>query len=287
MSRQAERVRVRLLKSFIKNVFLITIGLVMVYPLIWLFFASFKTNAELFGSIKLIPEKFIWTSYRDGWDVRGQYSYGQFFYNTFCLVLPTVLLTVISSAVAAYGFARFRFPGSKIFFSIMIGTLMLPNASMVIPRFILYNNFGWINSYKPFIIPATFATSGFFVFLMVQFYRGLPRALDEAATIDGCNSFTVFTHILLPLSKPALFSVAIFEFMWTWNDFINALIYINSTSKFPLSLALRMSLDTTSASITWNQMLAMAMLSIIPPTLLFFFAQKYFVEGIVTTGLKM
>ena len=273
--------------SVVKNVLLILMGFVMIYPLIWLFFASFKTNAELFGSINLFPQEFIWTSYRDGWNLRGHFNYGQFFANTFMLVIPTVVFTIMSSTFTAYGFARFNFPGRNLLFSLMIGTLMLPNAVMILPRFILFQRLGWINSYRPFIIPALFATSAFFVFLMIQFFRGLPRALDEAATIDGCGSFGVFIRIILPLSKPAIFSVAIFQFLWTWNDFFNALIYINSTSRFPISLALRLSLDTTAAAIAWNQVLAMAVLSIIPPTMVFFFAQKYFVEGIVTSGIKM
>lgn len=266
-------------------IFLIVVGLIMVYPLIWLLASSFKTNADIFGSSKLLPSTYVWDSYRLGWQGTGQYGFQHFFLNTLKLVIPTVVFTVISSVIVAYGFARFDFPMKTMLFSIMIATLMLPNASVLIPRYILFNKLGWLNTYLPFIVPAAFATSAFFVYMMIQFIRGLPRDLDEAATIDGCNSFTVLTRVLLPLCKPAIFSVGLFQFMWTWNDFFNSIIYISSVKKFTVSLGLRLSLDTSSA-VSWNQVLAMSVVSIVPCILLFFFTQKYFVEGISTTGLK-
>lgn len=270
---------------WLNYLFLILLGLVMVYPLIWLFASSFKTNADIFGSTGLLPSTYVWDAYALGWQGTGQYSFLDFFINTFVLVIPTVLFTIISSVVVAYGFARFKFPLKTLLFSIMIATLMLPNASIMIPRYILFNKMGWLDSYLPFIIPAAFATGAFFVYLMIQFIRGLPRDLDEAATIDGCNSFTVLTRVLLPLCKPAIFSVGIFQFMWTWNDFFNSIIYISSVRKFTVSLGLRLSLDASSA-VSWNQVIAMSVVSIVPCILLFFLAQKYFVEGISTTGLK-
>jgi oligogalacturonide transport system permease protein len=168
---------------------------------------------------------------------------------------------------------------------IMISTLMLPNAVLIIPRFILFNKFGWLNGYLPFIIPALFACTPFFIYMMIQFFRGIPLALDEAALIDGCGTFHIYWRILMPLCKPALFSAAIFQFIWTWNDFFNSLIYINSVSKFPIVLALRMSLDNTMSS-NWNQVLAMSVVSCIPGALLFFSAQRYFVEGVSAGSVK-
>ena len=168
---------------------------------------------------------------------------------------------------------------------LMISTLMLPNAILIIPRYLMFNRLGWLNTYLPFIAPAAFACYPFFIYMMIQFYRGLPKDFDEAATIDGCNTFQVLLKVLLPLCKPALFSAAIFQFIWTWNDFFNSLIYINSVKKFPIVLALRMSLDATSAS-NWNQVLAMSILSLVPGTVLFFSAQKYFVEGVTSAGVK-
>lgn len=264
---------------------LIALGLVIVYPLIWLLFATFKDNSEIFSSLSLLPRKFIWDSYVKGWAGSGQYSFGHFFINTLELVLPTVIFTVMSSVLVAYGFARFRFPMKKLLFAVMISTLMLPNAVLVIPRYILFKNFGWIDSYLPFIVPAAFACYPFFIFMMVQFIRGLPRELDESAYMDGCNSFSILVRILLPLSKPALFSAGLFQFIWTWNDFFDSLIYINSVKHYTLALGLRMSIDV-SGLVSWNQVMAMAIVTILPCIMIFFFAQKYFVEGIATTGLK-
>lgn len=265
---------------------LLTISaLIMVYPLIWLFFASFKPNNEIFGSLQLLPKHFVWNSYTNGWKGSGQFTFGVFLFNTIKMVVPVVIFTVISSTIVAYGFARFQFALKNVFFAIMISTLMLPNAVIIIPRFILFKEFGWLNSYLPFTMPALFACYPFFIFMMVQFFRGLPRELDESATIDGCNSFGILTKILMPLCKPAIFSSAIFQFIWTWNDFFNSLIYINSVKKFTLALGLRMSLDVSSAA-KWNEVMAMSMVAIIPCVIIFFFSQKYFVEGIATTGLK-
>ncbi|WP_246302800.1 carbohydrate ABC transporter permease [Paenibacillus plantarum] len=265
--------------------FLTISALIMVYPLIWLFFASFKPNNEIFGSLQLLPKQFVWNSYTNGWKGSGQFTFGVFLLNTIKMVVPVVAFTVISSTIVAYGFARFQFALKNVFFAIMISTLMLPNAVIIIPRFILFKEFGWLNSYLPFTMPALFACYPFFIFMMVQFFRGLPRELDESATIDGCNSFGILTKILMPLCKPAIFSSAIFQFIWTWNDFFNSLIYINSVKKFTLALGLRMSLDVSSAA-KWNEVMAMSMVAIIPCVIIFFFSQKYFVEGIATTGLK-
>jgi len=273
------------MRKAVTFVFMCVFGLIMIYPLIWLFSASFKSNEEIFGSLSLWPKEFLWNGYQNGWKGSGQYSFGLFFMNTFKLVLPTVFFTVVSSTLVGYGFARFQFPLKRLFFALMISTLMLPNAVVMIPRYILYKNLDWLNSYLPFIVPAALATNAFFVFMLVQFFRGLPRELDESAKMDGCNSFMILIRILLPLAKPALFSAGIFEFIWTWNDFFNSLIYITSVKKFTVSLALRMALDN-SASIAWNQVLAMSVVAIIPCILVFFFSQKYFVEGIATTGIK-
>ena len=273
------------LKSRIIFILLLLFAFAMCYPLIWMFFSSFKTNYEILGSYSLLPEKFILDGYKNGWNGIGRNTFGLYIINTFKMVLPTVLFTVLSSAIVAYGFGRFKFPMKKPFFALMISTLMLPNSVIIIPRYLLFNKWGWLDSYKPFIIPAIFACDAFFIFMLVQFIRGIPKELDEAATIDGCNPVGIFGRILLPLMKPALFSAGLFKFMWTWNDFFNTLIYISKVEKYPISLGLRISLDTSSA-VQWNQIMAMALISILPLVILFFLSQKYFVEGIATSGLK-
>jgi oligogalacturonide transport system permease protein len=265
--------------------FLTIFGIILIYPIIWLISASFKPLPEIFSTVSLIPSKFVITSYINGWKGTGQFGFSTFFINSFLLVVPTVIATVLSSVVVAYGFARFRFPMKSMLFSLMIATLMLPNAVIIIPNYLLFRNFGWLDTYWPFIVPAMFATYPFFIFMLIQFFRGLPRELDESAVMDGCNSFKILTHILLPLCKPAVVSAAIFQFIWTWNDFFNSLIYINSVKKYPISLGLRMSLDTSSVS-NWDQVMAMSVLSIVPCLLVFFLAQRHFVEGIATTGIK-
>lgn len=264
---------------------LIIIGLIMIYPLIWMFFASFKSNDEIFGSLKLLPSGFSLQPYIDGWMSAGGISYGTYFLNTFKLIVPTTLFTVLSSTLVAYGFTRFNFKGKKMLFAILISTLMLPNAVIIIPRYTIFNSLGMIDSYKPFYLQAMFACYPFFTYMLIQFMRGLPNELDESAYIDGCGTFKVLYKILLPLLKPAMFSAGLFQFLWTYNDYFNSLIYINTVKKYTVSLALRLSIDAETV-VQWNQVMAMACVAVIPVVILFFFAQKYFVEGIATTGLK-
>jgi oligogalacturonide transport system permease protein len=261
------------------------LGLVLIYPLIWLFLGSFKTNEQILGSIRLLPTKFTFDAYRLGWEGSGQFTFGDFFLNTFELVVPTVILTTFSSIIVAYGFARFRFPLHKLLFALMLSTLMLPQTVVIIPKYMLFKHLGWLDSYLPFIVPALLGASPFYIFMQYQFLRGLPKELDESAVMDGCGSFGILLKILLPLSKPALISAAVFNFMWAWNEFFSVLIYISSVSKYTLSLGLRMMMDIDAAT-TWNQIMAMSVLSMLPPLLFFFFAQRYFVEGIARTGIK-
>jgi len=269
----------------ITYVFLTLIGIIMVYPLLWIVSASFKTNNEIFSSASLIPKEVLWNGFADGWKGVGQYSFAVFFANTFKMVIPTVFFTVISSLLVAYGFARFRFRGKKILLGLVIASLMLPNEVIIIPRYMVFNKLGWLNTYLPFIVPASLATYSFFIFMLVQYIRSIPRELDESAHIDGCGSFRILISIIIPLCIPSIVSCTIFQFVWRWNDFINPLIFLSSVKKYTVSLALRMTLDVTD-TIAWNQTMAMSVLSMLPPVLLYFLSQKYFVEGVTTTGLK-
>ena len=272
-------------KTIWAYVILVVFGFIMVYPLIWMFFATFKDNKELFGTTALLPSSYSLDAYLKGWKGSGQYTFTTFFINSFKMVIPAVFFTIASCSIVAYGFARFKFVGKKLLFGLMISTLMLPNAAVLIPRYLLFRNLGWLNTFKPFWMPALLAAYPFFIFMLIQFLRGIPKDLDESAKIDGANSFVIFKSILLPLMKPALFSVGLMQFMWVWNDFYNPLIYINSVKNYPLALGVRMVLDT-SGTVYWNQVLAMALVSILPLIILFFFAQRYFIEGIATTGMK-
>lgn len=263
----------------------LVVGLVMLLPIVWMFFATFKSNEEIFGSLRLFPEHWSLQPYIDGWNVNGRITYTTFYINTFVLTLVTTLITVFIAALVAYGFARFKFPMKKLLFTILISTLMLPNAVLMIPRYSIFNSLGMLDSYMPFYMQALLGCYPFFIFMLIQFLRGIPRDLDESAYIDGCSEIGVLTKILLPLLKPALFSAALFQFMWTYNDYTNVLIYINSVKKYTLSLALRLSLDSESV-VQWNKVMAMSFLSMVPLGILFFAAQKHFVEGMMTGAIK-
>jgi oligogalacturonide transport system permease protein len=273
-----------IVKSILRISLLTILGYLMAYPLIWMIFAAFKTNQEIFGSTRLLPRYIAFDAFILGWKGSGQYSYATYYINTFELVLPVVIFTAISSVIVAYGFARFDFTGKRLIFSLMVATMMLPSSTIIIPRYLLFRDFHWLNTYLPFIVPSMFG-GAFFVFLLIQFMRGIPKELDEAAYIDGCGPGWILIKIIAPLCKPAIISVIVFQFLWTWDDFFNPLIYITSVSKYTLSLALKMAIDP-QVQIAWNQSMAMSLLSIVPCLILFFAAQKYFVEGVVMSGLK-
>lgn len=265
---------------------LTALGIVMVFPLVYMFFASFKTNQEIFGQpLKLLPDSFSPDGYINGWKGVGAYTFGTYMGNSFLLTLPCMFLTIASSLLTAYGFARFEFPFRKLLFAIMYGLMLLPGSVLIIPRYLAFAKLGWVDSYLPFWVPAALATSSFFIYMFIQFFRGLPRELDEAAKIDGCSSFGILQYILFPLCVPAIISAAIFSFIWTWNDFMAQFIYISSVPKYTAALGLRMSIEGT-ANINWANVLAMSLVSIIPSSLIYLCLQKYFVEGIATSGLK-
>ena len=265
---------------------LTALGIVMVFPLVYMFFASFKTNQEIFGQpLKLLPDSFSPDGYINGWKGVGAYTFETYMGNSFLLTLPCMFLTIASSLLTAYGFARFEFPFRKLLFAIMYGLMLLPGSVLIIPRYLAFAKLGWVDSYLPFWVPAALATSSFFIYMFIQFFRGLPRELDEAAKIDGCSSFGILQYVLFPLCVPAIISAAIFSFIWTWNDFMAQFIYISSVPKYTVALGLRMSIEGT-ANINWANVLAMSLVSIIPSSLIYLCLQKYFVEGIATSGLK-
>ena len=271
--------------SVLDYVIIVIIGIILLYPLVWMFFATFKDNSEIFGSVNLLPKVWHPENYIDGWKGSAGYTYTTFFINTFVMVVPTTLLTLASSTLVAYGFARFNVPHKKLLFTLLLAMMMLPNTVVIIPRYLLYNKFHWVDSYMPFYAPALLCCNSFFPYMLIQFLRGIPRDLDESAYIDGCSTWTTLTKIILPLMKPSLFSAGLFQFLWTYNDYFNSLIFINSVKKYPISLAVRLSLDSESV-VQWGKVMAMAFVAVIPLMILFFAAQKYFVEGIATSGMK-
>ena len=271
--------------GFLDYLIIVLIGIVLLYPIVWMFMAAFKSNEEIFGTVTLFPTKWYFENIIIGWKGSAGYTYTRFFINTALLVFPTTILTLVSSTLVAYGFARFEFPFKKLFFTILLAMMMLPSTVVIIPRYMLYNNFHWIDSYMPFYAPALLCCNSFFPYMLIQFLRGIPKDLDESAYIDGCGTFKTLVEILLPLMKPALFSAGLFQFLWTYNDYFNSLIFVNSVRKYPISLAVRMSLDSESV-VQWGKVMAMACVAVLPLMVLFFAAQKYFVEGIATSGMK-
>lgn len=273
--------------TVVKNVFLIFLSLVMLYPVIWMFLGSFKENTEVFSLTQFFPSTWHFENYINGWNAIPQHQFGEFFVNSFLYSGLIVLGSLVSCSLAAYPFARLNFKGKNLLFAAVLATLMLPTQVLLIPRYILFTKFGWTNSPLPLVVPSYFAqvSGAFCIYMLVQFMRGIPKALEEAAVVDGCGFFRRFFQIILPNCKPALFTVGIFSFIWAWDDFLNQLIYLDSTEKFTVALALRMFNDS-AAQINWGEMFAMAILSIAPMVIVYASAQKYFVEGISATGLK-
>ena len=276
----------RRVKAVIYHILVFGIGLIMIYPLIWMVMSSFKPTNTIFQTAgSLIPEHVTFENYVNGWKGFAKVTFSTFFKNSLFISVVATIGTVISSAVVAYGFARFHFKGKKLLFSAMILSMMLPAQVLMIPQYLWYQKLNWVGSYMPLIVPYFFAVQGFFVYLISNFISGIPKDLDEAAKIDGCSYVSIFTRIILPLIKPALVTAGIFSFMWRWDDFLSALLYVNKSSKYPVSLALKLFCDPGSSS-DYGAMFAMASLSILPSVLIFIFFQRYLVEGISTSGLK-
>ena len=271
--------------EFIYRVFLILFGVIMLYPLIWMFFSALKPNVEIFKNISLIPQTWTFENYISGWQGISGVTYGRFFANSFLIVFFAVIGNLLSCSLAAYAFGKLQFPLKNIWFMLMLGTLMLPIHVKLIPQYIMYNQFGWVNTYLPLIVPKFLATDGFFVFLMTQFMRALPKEIDEAAIMDGCNEFSMYAKIIMPLSVPTLVTTSIFTFLWTWNDFFSQMIYINDVKKFTVSIALRQFVDAMGHS-SCGGLFAMSTLSLVPLFLMFVIFQNYLVEGITAGSVK-
>ncbi|MCF0237445.1 MAG: carbohydrate ABC transporter permease [Sphaerochaetaceae bacterium] len=269
-----------------QTVICILLVIILIYPLVWMVGAAFKTNEEIFTNHSIFPQKeWMMDTFAKGWKGVGKNNFTVFFKNTLIVTIPSVLLTVISSTLTAYGFARFKFVGKNLLFMIMLGMLMLPNAVILIPTYLLFKDLGWLNTFLPIVIPTAFAVNSFLIFMLVQFFRSIPKEFDEAATIDGCNSFQCLTRVMVPMCTPAMITCGLFEFMWKWNDYFSSMIYLNSAKRFTIPLGLRLTIDS-STGVQWNQVMAMSIVSILPCVVVFFSLQKYFVDGIAAGGLK-
>jgi ABC-type sugar transport system, permease component len=271
--------------SFRYHLFCAVLALIMIYPVLWLGFSAFKEKADIFQEAgKLLPSKWFFENFLNGWKGFGGVGFGRFFLNSFVVTIGATVLSVFFSVFVAYGFARIHFKGRGFWFACMMMTLMLPVQVLMVPQYMLFSKLGWINTYLPLIIPY-FGGYSFFIFLCVQFIKGIPKELDDAARIDGCGRLGLFFRLILPLSKSAMVTSAIFSFYWRWSDFVGPMLYLKKPKMYTVSVALKLFADPNSVT-DWGAMFAMSLLSLAPVILVFLSLQKYIVEGISTTGLK-
>ena len=265
---------------------LVSLGaVVMIYPLLWMVASSFKPELLIFRDKSLLIREFTVANYIRGWRGVGGTGFMGYLANTLKIVIPVVVGTLISCSMVGFAVARLQFPFKKLVYVFIFLTMMLPFHSTLIPRYIMFRNFGWVGTFLPLTVPSFFAIQGFFCYLFIQFMRGIPNELDKAATIDGCGPLGIYFRIVVPLSVPAFLTSALFSFIWTYDDFFSQLIYISNPTSFTISLALRQYIEAFELS-AFGVLFAMSTLSLIPIFILFISFQKYLVEGIATTGMK-
>jgi oligogalacturonide transport system permease protein len=268
-----------------RYVVLAAVSLLMLYPLVWLVGATFKSNAEIFTEVGFWPSRLDFGAYVRGWKTSTEYTFATYFLNSFLITIPRILVTVVSCVLVAYAFARFEFWGKRWLFAVMVGTMMLPLIVLRLPQYLMFRELGMLDTYWPLILPSAFATDTFFVFMLVQFLRAIPRDMEEAAMIDGCNAMQMLLFIIVPLLRPAIVSVVVFQFIWTMNDFMGPLVFLASVEKYPVSLALKMSIGATE-EVEWANVIAISVVALIPSVAVFFAAQRHFIEGAAAGGIK-
>lgn len=267
------------------HAFVACLGFAMLYPVIWMLMSSFKPSETVLHSIGLWPTTWTLSNYTTGWRGFGGLTFGVFFRNSFIVAFLNTIGAAISSSLVGYGLGRFKFRGRNLLFSLVLLSMMLPAQILMVPRYLWFNTLGWVGTYLPLTIPAYFATTGFFVYLTMNFIYGIPKDLDEASRIDGCSYYMNYFYVILPLSVPALVTSVLFSFMWTWEDYLGPLIYLNKSEQYTASIALKLFSDPTTST-DYGAIFAMSILSLIPMLLIFIFFQQYLTEGISTTGLK-
>lgn len=257
---------------------------VMIYPLVWLLGASFKPENEIFTSLNPFTAHPTVDNYRTGWTATGV-SFTVYLTNSAIVTLGVVIGNLASCSLTAYAFARLDFAFRKVWFMLMLGTMMLPFQAVLIPQYTIFFKLGWVNTYLPLIVPYLLAFDSFFIFLMTQFIRTIPRELDEAAEIDGASHLRIFWSVILPLLKPALITTTVLSFVWFFNDFLRQLVYLSDTAKYTAPLGLNSFIDRASGS-SYGGMLAMSVVTLVPTVVVFLTFQKRLVDGVGTTGLK-
>lgn len=271
--------------NVVGHLILIALLVVMLYPIIWMLGASFEPSVQIFANPGILPTTWTLENYRKGWFPLADLSFTRLFANSFLVAGAAAIGNVASCTMAAYAFARLQFRFRGVLFAIMLLTIMLPYQVLIIPQYILYLHLDWLNTYFPLVVPRFLAVDSFFVFLTVQFIRGLPRELDEAAIMDGCGHRQLFLRIIVPLSAPAMATTAVFTFINSWNDFLGPLLYLTKSSMYTVPLGLNLFIDSSETS-QWGPLFAMSMLSLVPILIIFMAFQRLLTEGIATTGFK-
>ena len=264
---------------------IVTIGAVITsIPLLWMISTSLKEDGDVFLlPLQWWPRPILWSNYPAALTYQPFFTY---FWNSVQVTMLSVVGAVLTASLVAYAFARLRAPGKNFLFGILLSTLMLPGEVTLVPIYLIFRQLGWLDTYGPLIVPSWFGGSAFYIFLLRQFFMTLPTELDDAAKIDGASLFSIYWRILMPLSKPALASVAVFAFFSNWSNFQAPLIYLTTIEKFTIPVGLRLYLSTIGNNMHWNYLMAATIVSIIPPIVIFFTSQRFFVEGAVLTGVK-
>jgi ABC-type glycerol-3-phosphate transport system permease component len=258
-------------------------AIIVMIPLAWMISTSLKSPEQINKWPPIwIPNPVVWENYIRALTI-FPVPLWVFLRNSLLMSLGITVGTVFSNAIVAFAFARLRFPGSRVLFLIVLATMMLPGQVTMIPLFLLFSKIGWVNTYNPLVAPAFFG-SAYFTFLLRQYYTTIPRELDDAARMDGCSTIGLFWRIMLPMSKPALGITAIFAFSWSWNEFLGPLIYLSKLDTFPLALALSYLRGTYR--VLWSELMVVSFIAMLPPLILFFIAQRSYIQGVVITGVK-
>lgn len=267
----------------ITYIILIFAAVICLFPFLWMVSTSFKETSEIYKMPPdLLPTNPTVQNYIEGW--KGA-DFGLFFKNSLFITIIATVGTVLSSAFVAYGFARFKARFSGLLFTILLATMMLPTQVTLIPQYLMFNKLGMVNTYFPLLIPSWLGGGAFNIFLFIQFFRTLPKELDEAAKIDGANSFQIFTKIMLPAVKPVMLAVLVMSLVYNWNDFFSPLIYLNDNKKFTIAIGLQF-FKGSQGNVQIGQMMAMSLVALLPVLIIFAICQKYFIQGIKMSGLK-
>lgn len=274
----------RIIKTTLYHFFVIAFGVIMLYPVLWMILSSFKIKSEILGTkASFFPKQWIFTNYPDGWFGAGMITFGTYFRNSLLVSCLGTLGTVVSSAMVAFALSRVPFRGRKIWFICMIMTMLLPGQVLMIPQYIIWNDLGLVGTFIPLILPK-FLGWPFFIYMMMQFIRGLPKELDEAAMIDGCNKYRIFSQVIVPLMGPSLITTTVISFYWIWDDYMGPLLYLTKPRLYTVSLGIKGFADAQGTN--FGPMFAMSTLSLIPVFLLFLFFNRYLMDGVTAGSVK-